>query len=96
MRGLYWNAVHMGALFLAERTPNTKAPDVIGYAGTKTDQTPVQCSYNGDILSARSMHVGGVQATMADGSVRFITDNINTETFQSLGTISGGEVAGEF
>ncbi|HWL06825.1 MAG TPA: DUF1559 domain-containing protein [Planctomicrobium sp.] len=98
MRGLYWNAVHMGSLFIAERTPNSKAADVIGWGGvgTLTDPYPVTCNYSGNIMSARSMHTGGVHVTMADGGVRFISDNINTVTFQRLGTRAEGEVVDEF
>lgn len=39
----------------------------------------------------RSMHPGGMNAVMADASVHFINDNIDINTFQALGTISGGE-----
>lgn len=44
----------------------------------------------------RSYHVGGVQGSMADGSVRFFSDNINLEIWQALGTRGGNEVLGEF
>lgn len=47
-------------------------------------------------LPARSHHVGLVQALLMDGSVRSISENISTSTWQSLGTRSGGEVVGEF
>lgn len=45
---------------------------------------------------ARSRHTGGVQVTLADGSSRFISENIDLATWQNLGTIRGGEVLGEF
>lgn len=95
-RGLYWNAIHMGVLFVALNTPNTQVEDVIGYAGISTKAAPVRCDYNNNFLSARSMHTGGVNVTLGDGSVRFISNNINTGTYQSLGTISKGEVISEF
>ncbi|HWL06824.1 MAG TPA: DUF1559 domain-containing protein [Planctomicrobium sp.] len=96
MRGLYWNAVHMGTLFQSFRTPNTMAPDVVGWGGHSISRAPASCSDGGFILSARSHHVGGVNATLVDGSVRFISDHIDSSTFQSLGTRSGGEVVGAF
>jgi len=33
---------------------------------------------------------------MCDGSVRFIADFVNFETYQNLGTINGREVLGAF
>ncbi|HVV99606.1 MAG TPA: DUF1559 domain-containing protein [Planctomycetaceae bacterium] len=41
----------------------------------------------------KSMHTGGIQATMADGSVRFITQSLDVNVFQRLGTIQSGDVA---
>jgi prepilin-type processing-associated H-X9-DG protein len=43
-------------------------------------------------VAARSYHPGGVNLAMADGSVRFISENVNFVTWQALGTRSGGEV----
>lgn len=40
----------------------------------------------------RSYHPGGINATIGDGSVRFITDGVQVEIFQGLGTLSGGEI----
>jgi hypothetical protein len=45
---------------------------------------------------ARSNHVGGAHASLADGSVRFISENIDTATFRALGSKALGEVVGEF
>jgi prepilin-type processing-associated H-X9-DG protein len=39
-----------------------------------------------------SNHPGGVNVAMADGSVRFIKDTVNLETWWAVGTRSGGEV----
>jgi prepilin-type N-terminal cleavage/methylation domain-containing protein len=43
-----------------------------------------------------SYHVGGCHASMADGSVRFISENIAWQVVRALCTGSGGEVVGEF
>lgn len=64
------------------------------------------------ILTASSYHTGGVQVVLADGSVRFISENIDTGNMGAvvstvngtspygvwggLGTKAGGEVLGEF
>jgi hypothetical protein len=45
---------------------------------------------------AGSAHVGGCQAMMGDGSVRFISENINSATVIALVSAAGGEVVGEF
>jgi len=43
-----------------------------------------------------SLHVGGAHFLMGDGAVRFISNNINFDTFQDLSSVNGGEVIGEF
>ena len=63
------------------------------------------------LLAASSEHTGGVQVLLCDGSVRFISENIDTGNlgvatslgasspygvWGALGTRSGGEVVGEF
>ncbi len=42
--------------------------------------------------NAQSNHPGGVNVMMADGSVRFVKDSINMQTWMGLGTRMGGEV----
>ncbi len=43
-----------------------------------------------------SFHSGGAQFAMADGSVRFLSENMDRNTLSALTTIAGGEVVGEF
>jgi len=50
----------------------------------------------GGAYAARSLHVGGVHVTLADGSVRFVSDNINTLTWQNIGNRADGKILGEF
>ena len=67
--------------------------------------------WTGGVLSASSRHAGGVNAAMADGSVRFISENIHAGNpgalevnsgpspygiWGALGTKAGGEVLGDF
>jgi len=44
----------------------------------------------------KSLHVGGVHALMADGAVRFISQNINGTIHRNLVGIADGNVLGEF
>ena len=46
--------------------------------------------------TANSQHVGGVQVLLCDGSVRFVSENVDIINWRNLGSIDGGEVLGEF
>ncbi|MEI8381949.1 MAG: H-X9-DG-CTERM domain-containing protein, partial [Planctomycetota bacterium] len=48
------------------------------------------------VINARSRHVGGVHCLLADGSVRFLSNNIDINTWQRLGAIADGNPVGEF
>ena len=51
------------------------------------------CGPDDSVFSnAQSYHSGGVNVLMADGSVRFIKDSINMQTWMAIGTRAGGEV----
>jgi len=41
----------------------------------------------------KSKHPGGCNLLMADGSVHFVSENIDFQVYNYLGTRSGGEVA---
>ncbi len=43
-----------------------------------------------------SEHPGGAHFGMADGSVRFISEDVDSNTFKALSTFAGGEVIPEF
>jgi prepilin-type N-terminal cleavage/methylation domain-containing protein/prepilin-type processing-associated H-X9-DG protein len=47
-------------------------------------------------IAAASMHSGGANVCMADGSVRFVRDSIDFATWQYVGTRAGGEVVSNF
>ncbi len=47
-------------------------------------------------VGTRSFHTGGTQVTLADGSSRFISENIDTTTWLNLLAQADGNVLGEF
>ena len=82
-RGFPWIWAQASAtLFNAYLGPNSKIPD--GY------------SHNRGWFAARSLHAGGAQVSLVDGSVRFVSDSISMPIWRGLATRSGGEVLGEF
>lgn len=48
------------------------------------------------IVSARSEHTGGVHTMLADGSVRFVSSNIDTNLWRSVGSRNGSETVSDF
>jgi len=46
--------------------------------------------------SFASMHVGGGHFTMGDGTVKFLSENIDIALYRALASIDGAEVVGEF
>ncbi|HCS55265.1 DUF1559 domain-containing protein [Rubinisphaera sp.] len=69
--------------FSALRTPNARSSDCDRFA-----------VYGN--MAARSQHDGGVQVLLADGAVRFVSENINLATWQNLARRNDGNVLGEF
>ena len=51
-------------------------------------------TYDPDVFY--SLHPGGSNFLLGDGSVRFIRSSVNPATYQALGTVAGGEVLGDF
>ncbi|QDT29124.1 Type II secretion system protein G precursor [Gimesia panareensis] len=53
-------------------------------------------STTGALLAALSKHVGGVHVLMADGAVRFASNNINNQTWRYVGHPQDNNVLGEW
>ncbi len=63
--------------------------------GNTPNSSNIDCiSTSANWKGARSKHSGGVNLMRCDGSVTFISNNINADTGQSLGARAGGEVLG--
>jgi prepilin-type N-terminal cleavage/methylation domain-containing protein len=50
----------------------------------------------GQWATAGSLHTGGCQVVLADGAVRFLSENIDTTTRQRLATIADNQPVGDF
>jgi prepilin-type N-terminal cleavage/methylation domain-containing protein/prepilin-type processing-associated H-X9-DG protein len=101
LRGFTWwyGAAH----FETYLTPNTNQPDALqmaGYCVTANRLNPPciapPTTANPEMNAARSRHPNGVQASMCDGSVRFVSKNVFLDTWRGLGTNLGGESLTEF
>jgi prepilin-type N-terminal cleavage/methylation domain-containing protein/prepilin-type processing-associated H-X9-DG protein len=66
-------------------TPNSKNFDCIA-------NDPSKAYISVGYRAARSKHTGGVNVCLADGSVRFVSDNVPLDLWRALSTRNGGEV----
>jgi len=96
LRGFsWWGDAAAFETFLA---PNSSFPDVLFSPYYCIDSPPnPPCagatSALPDNYAARSRHPGGVDAALADGSVRFLRNSIHIRTWRALSTTQGGELA---
>ena len=85
----------VGALPGGDLDSESPALFVLGHTGTPTDpHTPNAPTPH--VEDFTSKHSGGVNFLFGDGSVRFITDSIDGQTWVKLGTRQGGEVPGDY
>lgn len=95
-----------GALFSAAYPPNSDVADFVygicptragdqSYRGPCVDTPNIHwaSSASGAYAAARSRHISGVVAAMADGSVTFFADQTDRNVWRALGTIASGEAA---
>lgn len=80
--GRWWAVTGLGmTLYSQTQPPNGRVPDCLLVAGAAIGMT-----------TARSHHLGGVHALMADGSTRFVLNSIAPPTWRALGTRNGHEL----
>jgi prepilin-type processing-associated H-X9-DG protein len=96
LRGFAW--WYGGATFETWLAPNSTLPDQMesgGYCVYPAANNP-PCIAAPSLLyitnAARSRHPGGVNAAMADGSVKFFKNSINLYTWRAVSTIKGNEI----
>jgi hypothetical protein len=91
-RGAWTIHVPGSSLFTARLGPNSTESDRLPICDKSIpENNPLYCkkAYKDDgnlWAAARSSHLGGVVASMCDGAVRFVTDDIDLSTWQALAT----------
>jgi prepilin-type N-terminal cleavage/methylation domain-containing protein len=85
----FWEWAWSGPLVDTRITPNGPGT----WVGDKTFLNPRETDTP---QGASSYHEGGIHILLSDGAVRFLSENINYGTYQSLASRNGGEVVGEF
>ncbi|WP_339735119.1 DUF1559 domain-containing protein [uncultured Gimesia sp.] len=104
IRGVWFSPAMGATIFTAYNNPNSRVADVLAGCDSSipTDAVPyLNCTEErttADVYAAaRSYHTGGVNVLLADGAVRFISDNVdNAAIWRPLNTIRYGETIGEF
>lgn len=89
--GVRWtNGIANQTIFNTISGPNSTLPNCVNACTTCT------ATDNMGMWAARSRHTGGVHVLLADGSVKFVSDNVDNTTWQRAGARSDGNPLGEF
>jgi prepilin-type processing-associated H-X9-DG protein len=94
-RGVWAYGTMGGNIFSSRIAPNSASPDLV-WGCRNFPQEGMPCTQSGSpyvapSAGARSYHLGGVNASFGDGSVRFVSNSIVLATWQALGTRAGSE-----
>ena len=96
LRGFAWWGD--GSHFTTFATPNSSVPDRLAFSSyCRNDlmgEAPCGLATTADPSrhAARSRHVGGVHASLVDGSARFFSNDIGPSVWRAMGSANGGEV----
>jgi prepilin-type N-terminal cleavage/methylation domain-containing protein/prepilin-type processing-associated H-X9-DG protein len=100
LRGLTWWGGSAG--FTTYIAPNSSEQDVLtgGICVIPPTENNPPCTTTSTndrarFIGVRSFHTGGVNASMCDGSVRFVRDSIDIATWRALSTTLGGEAVSQ-
>jgi prepilin-type N-terminal cleavage/methylation domain-containing protein/prepilin-type processing-associated H-X9-DG protein len=95
IRGDIYNDDQNCTVFMGYTAPNSKTPDQTGYCNYPYGINPPCKAVNTKtptFNASRSFHSGGVNALLADGSVRFFKSSISLPVWRALSTTGGAEV----
>jgi prepilin-type N-terminal cleavage/methylation domain-containing protein len=103
-RGFVWGDQAAFQFLFAELAPNSRLPDRCPNANQGCRSVPsndrfrpwVSAAAGSETCASRSLHEGGVHILLADGSARYISNNIDLTTWRALLTIGGGETLADF
>jgi prepilin-type processing-associated H-X9-DG protein len=105
LRGVHWIDVPGMSQLYTHAAPNSAIPDLFNpsarFCPPSYNRPDLNLPCGGGSVSemtaaSRSRHPGGVNVLKADGSVHFVSQNINLSTWQAMGAISGGEIVSEY
>ena len=99
-RGVHWYDHVATSQIFTKFPPNTPSPDIMSWwclDGGPNNQParnlPCQAGDNQSLMwdtaASRSRHPGGVQVVLCDGSVHFITQDVDVNVWQAMGSIAG-------
>lgn len=91
LRGFSWaNGEYRTTLYNHALPPNAERFDCLSALMATPDKSRMYAGYGW--RPPRSRHRGGVTVGLADGSVRFVSDAVDSAIWQAAATIAGGEV----
>ena len=79
--------------------PDSPSPSNTLKMGTGSDHNlpcAVATTTDPTMFALRSRHPGGVNASLCDGSTRFISETIDLNTYRAISTTQGSEIVDDF
>lgn len=95
-RGMYYNIYGNTCWFSSQFPPNTPQSDLVRRCVNVPEAPCIYTTSGATRMFARSEHAGGVHVGLADASVRFVADSIDSTVFALLGSIDDKDPAGAF
>ena len=101
LRGVHWIDMPGMSQLYTQAAPNSAIPDLFNpsaaFCPPSYNRPELNLPCTGGSVSeltaaSRSRHPGGVTILKADGSVHFVSQDIDLAAWQAMGSISGGEV----
>ena len=106
VRGMFFTTRPGCQLLLMTQTPNSPNPEILWTnkdgCGDPSNNAPsynlpcVPGHQNTNFASPRSRHPGGVNVLMGDGTVKFVRNGIDLNTWRWLGWMADGNVLGDY